>query len=144
MISSWREVAEIVAGDPDVGADAIADGPAEELVNRDAVELADDVPERDVDGRLRAREDGAASQEAGAANHLPVRLDPGRILTDQIAAEIVHRCLDGLGSELHAGLSPARDPFVGADPDERPLRRADECVDGGDLHVRSPSVQVGC
>ena len=83
---------------------------------------------------LRAREDRAAAEEARAADHLPVRLDAGRILADQVVAEVVHGGLDGSRPELHAGLSPAGDPLVGADADERPLRRADECVDGGDLH----------
>ena len=89
------EVAEVVARDPDVGTDAVPDGAAEQLVDGDAVELPDDVPERYVDCRLRARENRAAAQEARAADHLPVRLDPRRVRADQEAAEVVDGCLDG-------------------------------------------------
>ena len=85
------EVAQVVTRDPDVGAYAVSHRTAEQLVDGYAVKLADDVPEGDVDRRLRAREDRASAQEARAADHLPVRLDARRVLADQIAAEVVHR-----------------------------------------------------
>ena len=66
-----------------------------------------------------------------------MRFDSCRVLSDQVVAEVVYRGLDSFGSELHACLSPAGDPFLGADAHERPLRWTDERIDGGDLHVGS-------
>ena len=133
-----REVAEVVARDPDVRADAVSNRAAEQLVNGDPVELAEDVPERDIDSSQRARENRAAAQEARAPHDLPVRLDSSRVLADQVAAQVVHRGLDSSRSELHAGLSPAGDPFIGADRGQTSTAGGhDERVDGSDLHAGS-------
>lgn len=51
----FRDLGGVVTADPDVGTDPVANGPAEQVVDRDAERLAAHVPERLVDAGDRGR-----------------------------------------------------------------------------------------
>ena len=74
-LAALVEVLHLAAAEMAVEADVVADRPAPQLVARDAVHLAEDVPERDVDARssrcrarcrCRARSAGGTSSARGA------------------------------------------------------------------------------
>src|SRR5258707_34811 len=73
-----------------VGADEIADGPDPELRARQARNLAEDVPQGEVDaGDSRGPHDAAAVPEVLAEHHLPEVFDAGRILADHQLGQVL-------------------------------------------------------
>src|SRR5262249_36739564 len=140
-----------------VGLDAIAPpSAAEQVRDRLALELAPDVPERDVDARHGMDDAAAPPDIARAVVHaLPERLDVGRILADDAFLE-PHRagvgggCLDdGADDTRHAvDLGDAGDTGIGVDLEDHVVPGAVEAggvpardaqlddLDVGDLHAR--------
>ena len=101
----------------------VAHPAAEQLVDRDAERLAEDVPQRLLDAGDGAADDDPAAPERVAVDGLPVVLDPRRILPDQVLRDVVDGADDRLGLALQAGLADAGDAGVGA----APRRRSDWC-----------------
>ena len=138
------EVLHLPAAEVPVEAHVVADAPAPEPVARDAVHLAEEVPERDVDpAHRRAAHHPARVPEVLAEHHLPEVLDPGRVLADDQLGEVLDRADDGARVPLERRLAPAVEPrLVGDDADEDPVahpRVADVRLDGGDLHETARS-----
>ena len=134
------EVLHLAAAEVAVEPHVVADRPAPELVAGDAVHLAEDVPERDVDPAHRgAPHDAVRVPEVLAEHHLPEVLDPGRILADDQLRNVLDGADDCAGVPLERRLTPAVQPgLVGDDPDEHPVPHpgvADVRLDGGDLHA---------
>ena len=109
-----------VAGAGVVGADPVVAEPAQELMDRLARRLAEEIPERDVDGgeppHLRA---AAAEPDIGRAERVGMLVDPQGVLAQQIGrGAFVDIGRDGLGAE--EGLAQADQPLVGhhLDPDQ--------------------------
>ena len=118
----------------------VAHRPAPELVARHAVDLAEDVPQGDVDaGDRGAADDAVAVPEVLAVHHLPEVLDPRRVFADEQLREILDRADDGARVPLERRLAPAVQPgLVGEDLDEDPVPHpgvADVRFDCGDLHA---------
>ena len=117
-----------------VDADAIARRAAHQLVDRHAVGLARDVPQRLIDAARDRGLDRAAAIERAAVNRLPVEDDAARILADQVVADLQRAGGAGLGVVLEH-LAPAGDAGIGRDLDEHPGVLQDEGFDLGDLDV---------
>ena len=113
---------------------AIARRAAHQLVDRYAVGLARDVPQRLIDAARDRGLDRAAAVERAAVNRLPVEDDPERILADEIVADLQRPGGARLGVVLEH-LAPAGDAGVGRDLHEDPRVREDERLDLGDLDV---------
>ena len=108
-----------VAGAGVVGADPVVAEAAQQLMDRLAGRLAEEIPERDIDGgeaaHLRA---AAAETDIGRAQGVGVLVDPQGILAQKIGRRtLVDIGRDGLGAE--EGLAEADQAFVGhhLDPD---------------------------
>ena len=134
------EVLHLAAAEVPVEAHVVADAPAPELVAGDAVHLAEEIPERDVDPAHRgAADDPARVPEVLAEHHLPEVLDPGRVLADDQLGDVLDRADDRARVPLERRLAPAVEPgLVGDHADEHPVahpRVADVRLDGGDLHA---------
>ena len=138
------EVLHLAAAEMPVEPDVVAHRAAPQLVAGDAVHLAEDVPERDVDAAHRgAADDPAAVPEMLAEHHLPEVLDPGRILADDEVGQVLDRPDDRPRVPLERGLAPAVETrLVREHPDEHPVahaRVADVRLDRGDLHAATPT-----
>ena len=135
------DLRRLVATDPAVDADPVADRAAEQLVHGRAVTLAGDVPQRLVDPGDRARQDRPAPVERALGHDLPVVLDAQRVPADDHLAQLLDGGAHGLGPALAGGLAPADDPALGLDADEQPAGRDEERLDPRDAcHVAvSPS-----
>ena len=134
------EVLHLAAAEVPVEPHVVAHRPAPQLVAGDAVHLAEDVPERDVDpAHRRPADDVVAVPEVLAEHHLPEVLDPRRVLADDQLGEILDRPHDRARVPLERRLAPAVEAgLVGDDPHEHPVahaRVADVRLDGGDLHA---------
>jgi hypothetical protein len=126
------------------------DLPAEQLIDRLAHRLADDVPAR----RLDAREDAQKRRirplrVARGIDDAPQRLDVEGIAADDDAlADILDHLGDDVGMERHGiDLAHALDPVISLELDEDPVEPAemrrriadDEGLEVGDLHARRSS-----
>jgi hypothetical protein len=134
------EVLHLAAAEVPVQTDVISDRAAPQLVTRNAVNLAEDVPERDVDPAHRgAANDVVAVPEVLAEHHLPEVLDPRRVLADDQLGEVLDGADHGTRVPLEGGLAPAVEPgLVRQDAHEDPVahpRVADVRLDGGDPHA---------
>ena len=130
-----------------VEADPVAHPAAEQLVDRDAERLAEDVPQRLLDAGDGAADDHAAAPERVAVDRLPVVLDPRRVLADQVLLDVVDRADDRLGFSFQTGLADAGDPGVGRDLDEDQVRPAGEedvrdDVGDGEVQVRPAAMPL--
>ena len=133
------EVLHLPAAEMPVEPNVVADAPAPEPVAGDAVHLAEDVPERDVDAAHRGpADDPARVPEVLAEHHLPEVLDPRRVLADDQLRDVLDGSDDRARVPLERRLAPAVQPgLVGDDADEDPVAHpgvADVRLDGGDLH----------
>ena len=145
-LAALVEVLHLALAEMAVEANVIAHRPAPELVARDAVHLAEDVPQCDVDAaHRRAADDVVAVPEVLAEHHLPEVLDPGRVLADDQLGQILDGTDDRPRVPLERRLAPAVETvLVGDDANEHPVphpRIADVRLDRGDLHAAplSPS-----
>ena len=134
------EILHLPAAEMAVEADVVANASAPELVAGHAVNLAENVPERDVDSADGgAADDAVAVPEVLAKHHLPEVLDARGILADEQLGDVLDRADDGAGVPFERRFAPAvKARLVGDDFDENPVphpRVADECLDGGDLHL---------
>jgi hypothetical protein len=123
-----------------VGPHIVAHGSAEEFREWQVRDLADDVPEGEVDpGDGGGTHDAVAVPEMLAIHHLPEMLDPGRILADEERGKVLDRPDDAAGVPLERRFAPADETgLIGHDLDEDPVphsRVADEGFDGGDFHA---------
>ena len=112
-----------------VGRHLVAHPAAEQLVDRLAQRLADDVPERHLDRADRAVEDRPAARELVAEHVAPQPLDLERRAADHMAlGELRDRRLDGRGLPFAGALADAGDAVVGVDLREHPVApaRADQ------------------
>src|SRR6185312_685718 len=128
--------------------DVVAHRAAEQVVDRQAAGLADDVPEGNIDA---AHDVGGRPARPhigeGAERLVPDRLDPGRIVTDQQLVD-VPQCAGHrpVGDACRGGdFTPAGNPLVGAHFDEQILSPGGGGIgldqpgnDGGDLHITLP------
>ena len=104
------------------------------------MDLAEDVPQREVDAaRGGSPDDAVAVPEMLAIHHLPEVLDPRRVLADDERREVLDRADDSPRVPLERRLAPAVEPvLVGEDLDEDPVphaRMADVRLDPRDLHA---------
>ena len=124
-----------------VQAHAVAQRPAEELVDRHAERLGLDVPQRQLDAGHRLVGHAAQVLPRGA-QHVPVQpLDRPRVLADQQRGQVAHRARDAVRAAVVAAFAPAHEPVVGLDADEGPgppaavtVQRLHAC----DLHGERP------
>ncbi len=122
-----------------VSANVVAHRAAPELVAGNAVDFAEDVPQRDVDAADRgAADDAVAVPEVLAVHHLPEVLDPRGVFADQELGDVFDRADDGARVPLERRFAPApQTGLVGEDFDEDPVAHAgvaDERFDLGDFH----------
>ena len=105
------EVLHLAAAEVAVEAHVVADGAAPQLVAGDAVHLAEDVPQRDVDAAHRgAADDVAAVPEVLAEHHLPEMLDARRVFADDQLGEVLDGADDRARVPLERRLAPAVRP----------------------------------
>ena len=120
------EVLHLAAAEVPVQPDVVSHGAAPQLVAGNAVHLAEDVPERDVDpAHRRAADDVVAVPEVLPEHHLPQVLDPRRVLADDQLGEVLDGAHDGACVPLERGLAPAVETgLVRQDADEDPVAHA--------------------
>ena len=140
-----RHAADVaVAGAGVVGADPLARGAAEQLVDRLAADLAEEVPERDVDRRAAALLDaGGVEADERVQRRASGASIRERVLAEQVGGgRLVHPGRDGLGAEER--LAEPADPLVGVDADVAEVRElADQDrLEPGDLHPASSAKTV--
>ncbi len=114
--------------------DALACGSAEQLVDRDAERLSENVPQGDFDGADCAVQDRAAAPSGMTEHALPQKFDLGGILADEEAL-VLHD--SGDECRFLAGNGAFTEPdesLVRVDLAERPVGSAD--VDDEGLHGR--------
>src|SRR5438034_3861400 len=109
------------------------------------MDLAEDVPKRDVDAaRGRAAHDAVPVPEMLAVHGLPEMLDPRRILSDDEGLDVFDGTDHRARVPFERGLAPAPQPgLVGEHLDEHPVAHpgmAHVGFDVGDLHplIRYP------
>ena len=111
---------------------------AQQLVNRDIVELALDVPQGNVDGRNSAV-DRAARKVVCPVHHIPMVLDRTGVLANEVLPVLGDARSAGLQLAPGAGLADTRDTGVGLDPNE--TEAVDhQRLDLFDLHGVAPQV----
>ena len=107
-LAALVEVLHLPPAEMAVEPHVVAHRAAPELVARDAVHLAEDVPERDVDAaHRRAADDVVAVPEVLAEHHLPEVLDPRRVLADDQLGEVLDGADDRPRVPLERRLAPA-------------------------------------
>ena len=122
-----------------VSADVIAHRPAPELRQRQPGDLADDVPQGEVDaGDGGGAHDAVPVPEVLAIHHLPEMLRPRRVLADEQLRDVFDRADDAARVPFERGLAPAEQAgLVGDDLHEHPVPHpgvADERFDFFDFH----------
>ena len=118
-----------------VHADPVAHGATEELVDRHAERLAQDVPAGLLDSGNRAHPDDAEPPEGLPVELLVEVLDAGRVLADQHGLEILHSAGHGPRLPFQRRFAPAaKAVLIGFHFDEHPVahlgvnhERADVC-----------------
>jgi len=142
----------LVAQEARVGGQARALGPAQELVDRRAAHLAEEIPQRDLDAADREHAEPAAPVDHGAAVHeIHHRLDAQRVLShDQRGQALLDHAHHRERRPVGEGLAQPGDVLVGvhahedllagaAGPRRRRAHRLERDgerhgLDGGDLH----------
>src|SRR5438105_793443 len=102
------EVFHFPAAQVGVEADVISHRPAPELMAWDAMQVADDVPECDVDAADGgAADDAVAMPEMLAIHHLPEVLDAGGVFADEEGAQVLDSAQDAARVPFQRRLAPA-------------------------------------
>src|SRR5690606_40967657 len=103
--------------------DIVARAAAQQLMTRDVVDLARDIPERDINSRDGGSlHDIVAVPEMLAVHHLPEVLDPSGIFANQELRHVLDRADDGTGMPFQRRLAPAPEALlVGDDFHENPV-----------------------
>jgi hypothetical protein len=141
LVAGLVEGEHLALAEVPVEAHVIAHRAAPQAVAGDAVHLAEDVPEREVDARDgRRAHDAGAVPEVAAVHELPEVLDAGGVLAEHERREVLDGADDGPRVPLEGRLAPAPEAvLVGAYAHEDPVAHAgvaDVRLDGGDLHAR--------
>src|SRR5207247_4950551 len=113
----------------------------EQLVDRHAVRLARDVPQRRVDRPDGRRPDATGREEAAAEEYLPEVLDAGRVLPDQQRPRVLHEADHRLLARRQVGFAHPPEARVGVDGHEQPVALLVEHrirLDVGNLHNSPP------
>lgn len=136
------EAFEVSAAQVTVQPDRIPDRSAPQPVTGHAVQLADDVPQCQVDaGNCRGTDDAVAMPEVLPPHHLPEVFDPRGVFSDDEFGEVFNGTDDAAGVPFECRFTPAEQAgLIGEDFDEHPVPHAgmaDECFDAGDLHAAS-------
>ena len=132
-----------VAADVPVDAHLGAGQAAEQLVDRHAVGLALDVPQRHVDGADGRPGGRTAAVEPAAEARLPQVLDPLRVFADQVRDQVLQHPLRRVRDEVVGGVAVADDAGVGLDLEED-VAAGQNRLDAGDLHARALLPLGGC
>jgi hypothetical protein len=140
LVQRLIDGAHVAKSEMRIDADLVAHLAAQKTPDRQALILAEDVPQRQLDAGDRAHADGAQTPEGMLAQDADGLLDVARIGADQQRLEILDRADHGLGLPFERRLAPAIEArHVGLDLDENPvahLRVHDAGPDGGDLQGR--------
>jgi hypothetical protein len=128
-----------IAGGVCIDTDTVAHGSAQQLVDRHAVKLALDVPERLFDTAEGTGQNRSAAIKRAAVEDLPVAVDLERVLADQVFFHLVHGCGDRPGTALDDRFAVADQAFVGMNFQKQPTRLDKGGFQLGDLHVFRPS-----
>src|SRR5258708_18220035 len=109
-----------------IEADVVSDRPTPELVAGDAVDLAQDVPEGDVDAA-----DGRTADNAGsmpkmlAVHHLPEVLDARGVLADEELADVLDGADHRPSVPFQRSFAPAEEArLIGTDFHKDPIPHA--------------------
>ena len=112
---------------------------AKQLENRLSALLSDDVPEGEFD-QCDARIDHLARLAEVEKGHATVQgLDIERVVTDEVAFDVLQVLDNGVGLAEHAGFTDADDPLVGLDDavgQVSPGRAQHQGSESGGLHAR--------
>ena len=95
---------------------AVADAAAEQLVDRHAERLAEDVPAGHLDRGDHRAVDVAAVERDAVEQALGQRIDAARILADREVLQLVDAGLGGADEAVQRALADAVDAGVGVDP----------------------------
>src|SRR5262249_33580984 len=131
-------ILHLAAAQVAVGSDVIAHRAAPELRARHPRDLAEDVPQRQVNsGDCCGPHNAVAVPEMLAEHPLPEVLDPRGILADDQLGEVFDRADDAAGVPFEGGLAPAEQAvLVGEALDEDPVAHGGVAavgLDAGDL-----------
>ena len=107
-----RNLFGTVAVDASVDLHAIPHFPAQQLVNRRAVVLALDIPQRLIDAGNRAHHHRAPAIESAAKQRLPNIFDLKRISPKQIIGHIFDSAAYRAGLPFNDRLAPAKVTFI--------------------------------
>ena len=121
---------------------AVAHAAAEQLVDRRAERLAEDVPAGDLDRRDHRAVDVAAIERDAVEEALGERTDAARVLADDEMLEFAHAGFGGADEAVERPLADAVQALVGHDLDEQPVLPAGADgvgLDPGDAHAWLPS-----
>src|SRR5439155_3445515 len=128
-----------VSGAGVVCADPIAAKTPQQLVNRLAGHLAEEIPERDVDGGETPHLHAAAAEpDIGGTQRMRVLVDAQGVLAQQVGCRaLMDVGSDGIGAE--EGLAQAYRPLIGMDLDPQKIGELREqySFDRGDPHAFS-------
>ena len=116
------DIAGAVAANPAVDTQLIAARAAQQLIHRHTELLALDIPKCLINTRDSAHDFWAAAIETAAVHDLPMIFNIGRVFTDEIIAELLHRGTHRVGTTLDDGFAPAIDPLVGRNLQKQPSR----------------------
>ena len=128
-----------------IDADLVAHLAAEQPPHRHAEVLPEDIPERHLDARDRARPDRPEPPERLLLHDPHGLFDVARITSDEQRRQILHGADDRARLPLQRGFAPAVKPWiVGLDAHEDPVPHLgihDARAQARDLH-RSPSLRL--
>ena len=133
------EVLEPATAEVTVGTYVVAHRTAPQFRAGQVGDLAEDIPQGDVDsGDGGSSNDPAAMPEVLAIHHLPQMLDPGRVFADEQHRQILDGTDDAPGVPLQGGLAPAVEAgLIGYHLDKDPVAHAcvaDQGLNAADLH----------
>ncbi len=122
VVLALGQAVRIVHGDGGKAEDVLPAGAAQQLVDGHAQLLAQNVPERDVDGADGPGQHAAALVVVAAIALLPDVLDAHGVHADQEAAEMLDRLGLGQLARRAAAFAQAVDALVGLDLDHERCR----------------------
>ncbi len=128
-----------VAADPRVHAHLVAHRAAQQLVHRNPIALALDIPKRHIDTGDGAHQHRTATIKAAAIQHLPDVLDLVRIASHQIRFEFQHARCHRPDAPFERCFAPSVDTLIRGDLQEQPAWRDHEYFHTCYFHRSCPS-----